>query len=463
MKVVRLIISNKYPCVLILFTCSFKVVERMIFNEETNNSISSSEDDSQIINLKRRESKESKESENFEDFEIIDSEEFQELSCSTSLSSDDDNDDNDDDDDDEFNSIPEEFIPSDDEEINLDQALLDELLQVGPDRLIKRLKECSTPGDTLKAFGFQLPPQYIDYPPVWELIKDILLRYVYVRPRNPLIPNTLEAARELVQKSKKIVIISGAGISVAAGIPDFRSEKSGLYAQISRSFPQLPCAEAMFDLGYFLEDPYPFYTLCKSLLCEQARPTRTHHFIKRLEEEGRLLMDFTQNIDTLEEKAGIERVLYCHGSFSSAHCLSCNRKYTLAQFQKILQSESTEKIDDLGKSDEIGGLVTSDLNTKVEGELVLCEDCGGLVKPDIVFFGESLPEDFHKVLPACMEDADLLIVIGSSLKVQPVGTIPDLLLPSIPQILINKEPILDHNFDIVLLGDCQEIVQSLIN
>lgn len=362
------------------------------------------------------------------EFEVLSqNSDFEEISNTSSLSSSS-----------EFNSLPDEFIPSDDNEIQVNNDLLDDLFQLGPERLIKKLKDSTTPNNALRAFGFQLPPQYEDYPHVWELVKDILLRYIYIRPRQEHIPNTLTAAKELIKQSKRIVIISGAGISVAAGIPDFRSEESGLYAQIRRTFPELPCPEAMFDLHYFLENPRPFFQLCRSLLSDGARPTPTHHFIKNLEESGRLLMNFTQNIDTLEEKAGIERVLYCHGSFSTAHCLRCRHKYTLCQFTSML------------------------INSK--DDIVLCEEGdGGVVKPDIVFFGESLSEDFHQVLPKCMEGADLLIVIGSSLKVQPVGTIPDLLSPTIPQMLINMEPILDHNFDIVLLGDCQETVLHLLN
>src|SRR5690606_38726960 len=89
-----------------------------------------------------------------------------------------------------------------------------------------------------------------------------------------------------------------------------------------------------------------------------------------------------------------------------------------------------------------------------------CERCDGIVKPDIVFFGESLPKAFDEHLATDCFDTDLVLVIGSSLKVHPVSSIPDLIPPNVPQILINRES-LDHNFDIELLGNCDEILAHL--
>jgi len=87
-------------------------------------------------------------------------------------------------------------------------------------------------------------------------------------------------------------------------------------------------------------------------------------------------------------------------------------------------------------------------------------NCGGIVKPDIVFFGEPLPVDFENNISRDCAEADLLIVIGSSLKVFPVSSVPDLLPPSVPQILINRES-RDHTFDIELLGDCNRILSEI--
>lgn len=145
------------------------------------------------------------------------------------------------------------------------------------------------------------------------------------------------------------------------------------------------------------------------------------------------MRNFTQNIDTLEEVANIEKVVYCHGSFATATCLYCKEKYNVEQLAERMAVSSVPR----------------------------CAKCDGedeaVIKPDIVFFGEPLPKTFDDHLDSDTAKTDLLIVIGSSLKVQPVSMIPDLLDPSIPQILINRER-LDHNFDIELLGDADGIV-----
>ncbi len=145
------------------------------------------------------------------------------------------------------------------------------------------------------------------------------------------------------------------------------------------------------------------------------------------------MRNFTQNIDTLEEVAGIQKVVYCHGSFATATCIGCKIKYSIEQLKQSMENSLIPYCD-------------------------VCEE--GVIKPDIVFFGEPLPSDFDMHLEKDVEEADCVIVIGSSMKVQPVSMIPDLISPSVPQILINRER-LDHNFDIELLGDADVILGEL--
>ena len=165
----------------------------------------------------------------------------------------------------------------------------------------------------------------------------------------------------------------------------------------------------------------------------------SHFFIKGLDDNGQLLRNFTQNIDTLEEVAGIHNVVYCHGSFATATCLQCRRKYTC--------DELRERMGATGDA------------------VPYCDDCvdgdeAGVIKPDIVFFGEPLPSHFDEHLERDVDVADLVIVIGSSMKVQPVSMIPDLIHPNVPQILINKER-LDHHFDIELIGEADLILAEI--
>ena len=118
-----------------------------------------------------------------------------------------------------------------------------------------------------------------------------------------------------------IIVLTGAGVSTAAGIPDFRSPGTGLYDNLQKY--NLPHPTAVFDISYFAENPQPFYTLAKELYPGKFNPTLSHYFIKLLNDKGLLLRNFTQNIDTLERAAQIpaEKLVEAHGSFAANHCL----------------------------------------------------------------------------------------------------------------------------------------------
>ncbi|CAO3690084.1 unnamed protein product [Rhizopus stolonifer] len=241
--------------------------------------------------------------------------------------------------------------------------------------------------------------------------------------------------------------MTGAGISTAAGIPDFRSKETGLYHNLQRF--NLPYAEAVFDIEYFEETPEPFYALAKELYPGRFLPTKTHYFIKLLQEKGLLLRNFTQNIDTLERLTGLdeEYIIEAHGSFASASCIECKKPAD--------EDQVCEK--------------------SLAGQVPRCESCKGLVKPDITFFGENLPKRFFDHL-SDFEKADLLIVIGTSLQVQPFASLIDDVEDTVPRLLINKELVGCHhskksgfdfrwkyglNRDVSYLGSCDEGIEKL--
>ena len=132
------------------------------------------------------------------------------------------------------------------------------------------------------------------------------------------------------KKFKKVLVLTGAGLSVAAGIPDFRSPGTGLYSKLSEY--KLPYPEAIFELSYFKSHPTAFLTLAKELLTAEYEPTLGHRFIKKLQDEDILLMNMTQNIDDLEIKAGVkeDKLLQAHGHSRSAHCVSCKTQANIA-------------------------------------------------------------------------------------------------------------------------------------
>lgn len=274
--------------------------------------------------------------------------------------------------------------------------------------------------------------------------------------------NTIENVVELLQTCKNIIVLTGAGVSVSCGIPDFRSS-DGIYSRLAKDFPSLPDPQAMFDIQYFSRDPRPFFKFAREIYPGQFRPSTCHRFIKMLEDKNKLLRNYTQNIDTLEQVAGIRNVIECHGSFATASCTKCKFKATADTIRDDIfaqripmcpkcNEESSVELTSYGSGDENG---TSVLYSQLVEK--------GIMKPDIVFFGEGLPESFHTAITCDKNKCDLLIVIGSSLKVHPVALIPRSIAPNIPQILINRERLNNFNFDVELLGDSDTIITQLCN
>ncbi|KAK9510564.1 hypothetical protein O3M35_005314 [Rhynocoris fuscipes] len=169
----------------------------------------------------------------------------------------------------------------------------------------------------------------------------------------------------------------GAGISTSAGIPDFRSPDKGIYSKLAKY--NLPDPQAIFDIDYFKKRPEAFYDLAKELIPKVLKPTIAHCFIKLLELKGVLLRHYTQN--------------------------------------KWLKQEME--------------------STKVP----TCVPCGGIVKPDIVFFGESLPKRFFEYMAKDFYEADLLIIMGSTLVVQPFASLVRRVHRKCPRIIINDKKV----------------------
>jgi NAD-dependent histone deacetylase SIR2 len=141
-------------------------------------------------------------------------------------------------------------------------------------------------------------------------------------PPRTLVSRTLDGVADFLRakgrRPKRIVVMTGAGISTSAGIPDFRSPDTGLYANLARL--DLPYAEAVFDISYFRNNPDPFYVLAKELYPGKFYPTISHAFIALLEQKHMLQMLFTQNIDCLERKAGVpgEKIVEAHGCYADS-------------------------------------------------------------------------------------------------------------------------------------------------
>ena len=201
--------------------------------------------------------------------------------------------------------------------------------------------------------------------------------------------DNIENVVELFKKANNILVFTGAGVSTNSGIPDYRSE-NGLYNKIKQNYKDIANPEDMFDISYFRKDPKLFYQVYKNMINLDVKPSITHKFIAYLEEIGKINLVVTQNIDMLHQKAGTKKLLECHGSYEHAHCMNCKKYFTFeGEFEKHLK----------------------------EGIVFKCE-CGGVVKPDIVFFGENLPNIFYEKYNNPPK-IDLLLVMGTSLSVMP--------------------------------------------
>lgn len=199
---------------------------------------------------------------------------------------------------------------------------------------------------------------------------------------------------ELIRASSCTVALTGAGISVPSGIPDFRSPDTGLWTKVD------PMKVAHIDA--FHRDTKAFWEYYRPRFSTLAdkEPNPAHRALAELEERGLLDAVVTQNIDRLHSEAGSRRVIEVHGSIATSSCTTCGTGFELAQVDQLFDED---------------GIAT-------------CPTCMGKVKPDVVLFGELLPESALSQARALCERAELLLCVGSSLEVYPVAGLPDLTL-----------------------------------
>ncbi|KAJ3529232.1 hypothetical protein NMY22_g9076 [Coprinellus aureogranulatus] len=326
----------------------------------------------------------------------------------------------------------------------------------------------------LLAFGIQLSPELLNKStPTLMYILEVAMSF-HLRKREKLPQyNTPRDAKTLVKNARKILVLTGAGISVSCGIPDFRS-RDGLYAKLKeRGEYELDDPQQMFDINYFKENPSVFYSFASQIYPANFKPSPCHEYIKHLEETGRLLRNYTQNIDTLEYKAGIQRVIQCHGSFATASCLNCRRKVPGKEIEDDILNQKVP-LCPVCNADAPATAPIKKASKRKKGEkeweeseseddhLPAPQYPPGIMKPDITFFGEKLDDSFEKALQEDRDQVDLLLVMGTSLKVAPVADILSHIPHSVPQILINKTPIKHINPDIILLGDADPIIRYLM-
>jgi NAD-dependent deacetylase len=235
---------------------------------------------------------------------------------------------------------------------------------------------------------------------------------------------------ELIRESCCTVALTGAGISVPSGIPDFRTPGEGIWEKVD------PMEVAHIDA--FRRDPARFWGFYRQRLqmLGDKEPNGAHEALADLEKRGLLEAVITQNIDTLHTKAGSERVIEVHGSIRTSSCQSCGARIETAGIEELF--------------DEHGAAI--------------CSSCGGNLKPDVVLFGEMLPAEAIAEAEALAARADLMLCIGSSLEVFPVAGLPSVTLRSgggLAVITIGPTPF-DSNAVVRMDGDVVADLEAVL-
>lgn len=241
--------------------------------------------------------------------------------------------------------------------------------------------------------------------------------------------NTLEKLNDLkvaIEKSCKIAVLTGAGISVPSGIPDFRSAH-GLYSTKVGAYS----AEEIISHDFFMEHPKEFYDFYKSkMVWQNALPNAMHNLLSRLERAGKISAIVTQNIDGLHQKAGSKRVVELHGSIERNRCERCHKFF--------------------------------DLDYVMGGESIPhCDECGETIKPEVVLYGECLDDRVLKDSIRAISGADMLIVIGTSLVVYPAAGLVQYFGGDVTAVVNKSSTYFDNSADILLSEDCALVAEWL--
>ncbi len=223
---------------------------------------------------------------------------------------------------------------------------------------------------------------------------------------------------ELLENTQEAVAFTGAGISTESGIPDYRSPGTGLWEKMDQS---------VVSLSGFLRNPANYYSYAMESypVRAAAEPNAAHYALARLEKKGWLKGVITQNVDGLHTKAGSENVFELHGSLRRVLCLECREYYPMeGTMSRVAGGENPP----------------------------LCSQCGGILKPDAVFFGEPLPEEPWEKSIDLVSNSEVLIIMGSSLLVAPASGLPRLALSKgATLVIINlMETPFDDEADIVI-------------
>lgn len=237
----------------------------------------------------------------------------------------------------------------------------------------------------------------------------------------------IKTLKDMIEESHTIAFFTGAGISTLSGIPDFRS-KNGLYS--NRYHGKKP--EKILHIKYFNKHPEEFYAFYREkLLIDNIDPNVIHLFISELQQLGKEVTVVTQNIDGLHEKAGSLKIHNLHGTIHRNYCVDCKKEYDI------------------------------DYIKQTQG-IPYCKECGGIIRPAITFYGEFLDKETFKQARLDTKNADLLIVLGTSLVVYPASEIVSHFRGKHLVIINKKRTKFNHQANLVIQEDFAKVFNALL-
>lgn len=236
---------------------------------------------------------------------------------------------------------------------------------------------------------------------------------------------------ELLLNSKLCTVFTGAGTSTLSGIPDFRSA-NGIYSKKFRGME----VEELLSIDCFVQNPELFYDWAKPFLYEldKYEPNVVHRVIAELEKRDIVKMTYTQNIDLLHERAGSKKLGELHGSPAIHSCMNCGKQFDYPFIVSVVRA----------------------------GKVPRCGKCGGLIKPHIVFYGEALDSNLLYSAERMLRQSDLMLVLGSSLTVEPAASLPRIVLQNGGKIVIvNRQPTSLDRYAELKFDDLKTVFESL--
>ncbi len=240
--------------------------------------------------------------------------------------------------------------------------------------------------------------------------------------------NKYELLGNMINEGSQIVVFTGAGISVASGIPDFRSE-SGIYHSSEKNKAK---PEEILSHSFFVKQTKDFYEFYrKKMLYDNAKPNIAHKYFADLEKQGKNVVVITQNIDGLHQEAGSSVVYELHGNVHRNYCQECNRLFGMKYIQKSV-------------------------------DIPHCDKCGGIIKPDVVLYDEPLNEDLIMKTISAIMTCEVLIVVGTSLTVYPAAGFLRYFRGKYLIVINKNETSLDNMCDLVINENVESVIEKLI-